>query len=225
MKKIFCLFSILMLTSVVCQGALALQLGSVTGIWTGTTGGSNVAGIGSNEVRWGDPATSNGQSGLRFDGAAPPAIDLNLNQAFTLGDITHYNNPVYSGSASTEAFLKIDLSITNASAVHQDFNFTFGINETPNTGTPQQQADIIYFPTAFPNESFLLDGDLLTLQLLGFGPSAGTIIDTFSSLEGCSNQTRLWAQVTQASVPEPATVLLMGIGFLGLGMIGRKKFS
>jgi hypothetical protein len=225
MKKILCLFSILMLASVVCQGAIALQLGSVTGTWTGTTGGSKVVGIGSNEVRWGDPATINGQSGLRFDGAAPPAIDLNLNQAFILGDITHYNNPVYSGTASTEAFLKIDLFISNASTVHQDFNFTFGINETPNIGTPQQQADIIYFPTAFPNESFQLDGDLLTLQLLGFGPSAGTIINTFSSLEGNSNQTRLWAQVTQASVPEPETVLLMGIGFVALGMIYRKKFK
>ena len=37
--------------------AHAINLSSSTGVWTGVTGGSNVNGLNTNQVRWGNPAT------------------------------------------------------------------------------------------------------------------------------------------------------------------------
>ena len=76
--------------------AATIQLTSVSGIWTATNPGTPVVtGGGSSEIRWGTPANQqNQQSGYRFDGSAPPAVNVNENVDFNLGTFTHYNWPV-----------------------------------------------------------------------------------------------------------------------------------
>jgi len=64
----------------------AYALNSSVGIWTDVSGGSNINGIDTNEVRWGY-STGYGQSGLRFDAVGTQTFDENTE--FLLGTLTH----------------------------------------------------------------------------------------------------------------------------------------
>ena len=64
---------------------------------------------------------------------------------------------------------------------------------------------------------FTIGGVAYTLDLLGFGPDAGHILNNFITQEGQENPTKLWARIDTASVPEPNAFLLMLLGLVALG--------
>lgn len=199
-----------------------LTLDSVSGVWNSASGGFNVNGLNTNEIRWGDP-TETYQSGLRFDGSAPPSLNFEIDEAFSLGELTHFNFPIYSGTAATSANLGIELAFSEPN-YSGNFEFTFGIDETPNAPGPPESDDFIAFPGAYANETFEIGGTSYTLKLLGFGDNPDALIEEFRSPEGGSNSAQLWATVTTPSaVPEPGTIALLGIGLMGLGIVGRKR--
>jgi len=212
--------------------AVEFKMLNSSGVWTGTSGGDNVTGIGTNEVRWGGIILSQ-KSGLRFDGTGEKTFEVDEN--FQVGTLTHFNNNIGFNNSADSAELEIGLLL---SELGEDklFNFSFGIDETTNvepctypSDTPC--SDKISFPSAFPEESFSFMGENYTLKLLGFGDSADNFEEGFISQEGGTNSTFLFAQITEdpdggggTVIPEPMTIL-GSFAAIGIGGLIKKKNS
>ena len=116
-------------------GANAIPIEATSVTWSNAVGGSGVAYNLSNgsftDVRWGE-SLGDGQSGLGFDPANPPAIDYPANTPFLLGSLRHYNNPIGGGTASSSVDLALNTTVTGGTPTNQSFAFRFLIDETPN---------------------------------------------------------------------------------------------
>ena len=176
--------------------AQALTLASVDETWLNPVGAtvtySTVPISYGNEdeaqARWGGD-TGSGQSGLGFTGVSPPSTTFETETPFELGQLRHFNNPVFAPVVTS-----IDLNVATVfsdPAVSPSFTFTFAVNETPNdTGDPVLDQDYIYFPSSFPDETFTIGDTIYTLKLLGFGPDAENLVSQFASPEGTTNSAK-----------------------------------
>jgi len=228
MKKLTTLIVICLLLFSVNHANADLTLTKVDGDWSNPAGPGistvqylTVSGIGygngtQDQIRWGNAEE---KSGLGFTGSAPPNLTVVNGNAFQIGQLAHFNNPIPAGSELTSADLTVDMFFLGI-AVPKSFTFTLLINETPNsTGTSPADDDIISFPSpsSYAAETFDIGGMLYTLQLLGFGSDPLAPLSQFSSIEGYDNTTLLWGKIVP--VPVPGAVLL---GMLGLSVAGVK---
>ncbi|MFH1771988.1 MAG: THxN family PEP-CTERM protein [Candidatus Omnitrophota bacterium] len=225
--------------------AFPLTITSVSGSWSNWVGGENVVtqtasvvygNTVEDQVRWGDVPPAAPKSGLGFTGVVDglmPALSVEIDEIFELGQLRHFNNPIGSGSAADEVDLTIALAISEL-ASGENFTFTFEIDETLNAEPCVYECneagckpcpDRISFPNSFPSQSFVIDQTRYTLALLGFGDTPEDLIDDFISDEGGTNKTLLFGTLTESPfvIPEPASLLLIGGGLLGLAGFRRKK--
>ncbi|MBD2353715.1 THxN family PEP-CTERM protein [Tolypothrix sp. FACHB-123] len=182
-----------------------------------------------NQVRWGEG--KNGQSGLGFEGVS--GLNLDLNEVFEIGTLTHYNNVINAGTAASKVNLGLNLNFTDIAS--QTFNFSFNIDETLNSSpscaygkNSHGCSDKITFSTPKNVNTFSIADVEYTLQIVGFSQSPnGTPVKDFISEEGKSNSASLYARITTAPpkrVPESSSGLgLVAFGALAAGSMLNQR--
>lgn len=150
------------------------------------------------QTRWGSPASGEVNSGLGFQGTKNTSVVLTssgtgpatTSSDFYLGQLTHFNYPVYWAASATELNVILDLKTASGQLVATttfkvNFSFfgnmmqyPFLIDETANQTPPpcaypsaadNPCADKIYFQTSYDfSKSFRIGQVNYTLQILGF---------------------------------------------------------
>lgn len=218
---------------------------------TGSPTSLTFSGNGGNDpqVRWGTPATGAGQSGYNLDLAPPPVVPLIQNvppntSPFYIGLFTHVNQPIFDNAITgIDLQINFDIVVDGFDTGFHNFLFHFTHDETPN-GDPAVPdpcpyggnngqgvningcADSVTVSFLAASDTFLVNGVAYTLNLLGFsssGDCSGNISTQFLTQESANNSASLCASIqTRASIPEPGTLLLLGLGMIGLTLARRR---
>ena len=217
--------------------AHAINLSSSTGVWTAINGGANVGGLNTNQLRWGNPATGNGQSGLGFVGSAPPTVSLPFDTDFILGTLSHYNYPIFGGTAASGATLKIGLTFTNAGqTISPEFSYAFSIDETSNTSDVTDcdaakqissvPCDDIITPVDPQAQTFTLNNRQYQVTISGFSTNTdgSSPLEKFTTVERLQSDAYLVGQLTDITpVPwETDALSVVGTTILFAGGVWRK---
>lgn len=203
------------------------------------------------KLSWGT-STGQGQSflevaGSNGNGNSSGIVDTNGAAAGT-STLTHQNFPI-TGSTLMNAVLESRLTLTPNTPPGgplPDLDLMFQINflETNNDGScevpsPVPCNDIFVIDPGGPfNQMFILDDYSYNVELLvsGLGPlsdeacSAVFLVPTtgcrgFTTVEGLVNTFDVSMRITASPIPEPSTILLLGLAMFGVVANTRSKRS
>jgi hypothetical protein len=169
-------------------------------------------GVGTSTFTWGQAGFGTGPNELKYTASNP--INGLTETPFTLGKLTYFNGTTSVGTTPNTVDMKITLNLTQPGVVTKDFTFTLSLESTPNTGSADDNADFVFFPSIFSSETFTAGAQTYTLKLTGFGGVTGDgfLVSSSSELhvrEGGTATANLMGVVTTnlSPVPEPSTII------------------
>jgi hypothetical protein len=236
MKKIAILLGVVLFINAGSAFAGPLDITDIVGAWLNAQPGgitnlniNNVTNQGTDTVRWGDPATSLGQSGYNFTPGGD-IISAALGTPFLLGTFEHVNQPIFGTPlGSIDYNFSFD---TNGIPANLATSFHFVHDETPNDlpcdAGPEGASisvcdDFVTVSTLGINQLITVGTDVYFFNLLGFSKDGGATIRTgFQSQENGTSRAGLYGVVTAQPIPEPSTLLLLLAGLGGITAATRR---
>ena len=177
---------------------------------------------------WGDPGTGAGDYDLKsspnkfnLDGVGstgdPVTMDtenIDTNGIFKFADFWYTNGDTYAARGVVGVDLSVNFFIQE---INETFNLTgtFGIYSTLNdTGDVDDEVSI----SGFHEDKYFTYEDIdYRFTVLGFSQDEGTsIVPLFVAPEDSISYAGLYAEIVEVPVPEPGTILLFGVGVIGL---------
>ncbi len=173
----------------------------------------------------GTPPNSFTFNGVGSDGGAGFTTAENTN--FDIGSFTYYNGTTTNYPDTSSIDLGIALDLTAPTMKNSNFLYDFGIDLTPNnTGNPVTDGDIVTIANGTTTTTFTTGGVTYTLALAGFSTDGGkTFTSQFLSPENSTAKADIYAKITTniVTVPEPASLALLGSALLGLMLVSRRR--
>ncbi|GGA22585.1 choice-of-anchor K domain-containing protein [Okeania sp. KiyG1] len=151
------------------------------------------AGVETHSFKWGEADFGTYPNELSF---VINPFSTQLNRRFKVGDLTYFNGTVRTGTEVESVPLDIELELYDPTRRTESFEFDFDIVTTPNTGTPEENADSVFPVSRISDGSFRYQGEDYTIRLLGFSQDNGqTITEEFRVLEDARTTAGLYARI------------------------------